>query len=350
MTARHDIQRQRAGDRHAGARRRGFPLIICLVAVARLCAQEYIVMEETWRPGGVSGWSAPARLLALSAAGGGGHSGALRGQFAQQGFPFPDSDAFTANSGSSLGKFAHDYFAAGRRIPLWMGFDLKAGDVLPSSCLVRLTGGAGSTNTFFRSVLPQLAAAGAWNWVEVPLDSVAGWSGGTAAQFTNVLENVTGVELRLTRNGMAAQDYLLDNFTVVWRIADALADADGDGLPDSYELAHTGSATALSPGEDDDGDGMPNGSEFDAGSDPRDAGSALSIVRILKQEGGLAQLVVRSLSGRSYRVERAADLTRDPAPDWQPAGALTPGNGSRLTLADPDAPAGACFYRVWMSR
>ncbi len=50
------------------------------------------------------------------------------------------------------------------------------------------------------------------------------------------------------------------------------ADADSDGLPDSYELAHTSppSATSMAASADVDGDGLTNLQEFNLGTDPND--------------------------------------------------------------------------------
>jgi lysophospholipase L1-like esterase len=55
----------------------------------------------------------------------------------------------------------------------------------------------------------------------------------------------------------------------------AFKDSDGDGLSDSFERAHssTASTTALKPGDDPDADGLSNLQEFQSGSDPTKADS-----------------------------------------------------------------------------
>lgn len=52
-----------------------------------------------------------------------------------------------------------------------------------------------------------------------------------------------------------------------------VTDTDGDGFPDSYELAHTTpvSNTALNPGDDLDADSLTNMQEYQYGTDPNDA-------------------------------------------------------------------------------
>ncbi len=51
------------------------------------------------------------------------------------------------------------------------------------------------------------------------------------------------------------------------------ADADGDGLPDSWEVAHFGNTTSQNGGGDPDSDGATNAEELAAGTDPMDPAS-----------------------------------------------------------------------------
>jgi hypothetical protein len=51
------------------------------------------------------------------------------------------------------------------------------------------------------------------------------------------------------------------------------ADADGDGLPDSWEIAHFGNTTSQNGSGDPDHDGATNAEEFAAGTDPMDPAS-----------------------------------------------------------------------------
>ena len=62
-------------------------------------------------------------------------------------------------------------------------------------------------------------------------------------------------------------------------VSDVAMDSDGDGLSDSFELAHGETATSLEAGEDLDGDGLTNFEEFVYGLDPNqwDAAQELSV-------------------------------------------------------------------------
>lgn len=60
----------------------------------------------------------------------------------------------------------------------------------------------------------------------------------------------------------------------------SFTDADADGLPDGWELAHFASLTNASASGDADGDGMPDSAEWLAGTHPGDSTSQLRITQI----------------------------------------------------------------------
>ncbi len=64
-------------------------------------------------------------------------------------------------------------------------------------------------------------------------------------------------------------------------------DADGDGIPDSWELQYFGSANNCVPGADPDGDGMSNLFEYLADTNPTNALSVLRLSRIVPEANGL---------------------------------------------------------------
>jgi hypothetical protein len=64
-----------------------------------------------------------------------------------------------------------------------------------------------------------------------------------------------------------------ENVKVDFKKSDlSIVDSDSDGLPDSWEMTHFGNLTQ-GPTGDPDGDGFSNLAEFNAGTDPMDAGS-----------------------------------------------------------------------------
>jgi len=85
-------------------------------------------------------------------------------------------------------------------------------------------------------------------------------------------------------------------------------DADGDGLPDSWEAAY-GFATN-NPADallDSDGDGLSNQAEYAAGTDPTNALSYLKIDSI--SVNGVATLSFGTISNRTYTVQYTDGLT-----------------------------------------
>jgi uncharacterized repeat protein (TIGR02543 family) len=83
------------------------------------------------------------------------------------------------------------------------------------------------------------------------------------------------------------------------------ADADGDGLPDEWEMAYFGTLLA-SPGGDTDGDGRTNFQEYQAGTNP----TVADILRIESQSLSNNQsiLIVSNNTGTRYNVQNSITL------------------------------------------
>ena len=84
-------------------------------------------------------------------------------------------------------------------------------------------------------------------------------------------------------------------------IVTTVADTDGDGMPDSFELAYGGNATSFDPAGDADGDGMNNLAEYLAGTDSTNANSYLRID--LSAVPGIATVQFAAVSNRTYTVQ-----------------------------------------------
>jgi hypothetical protein len=153
--------------------------------------------------GGANGWTdrdAGEMTVTHQASVGAPASGAMQGVFAAQVFAVPQTDAFIINSGTD--------FIGGYAGITGFTFDLFALNVLPSDATLRLISGA---NTFFYTLNLAAMGVGVWTGFEVSLTYSSGWVGGAAA-FTAALASVDQVEVQLTRSGLAAQTYYLDNF------------------------------------------------------------------------------------------------------------------------------------------
>lgn len=110
---------------------------------------------------------------------------------------------------------------------------------------------------------------------------------------------------------------------------DCDADDDNDGLPDTWEATYgfdpfsaTGHDGAAG---DPDGDGLTNEQEFNAGTSPIDAGSALRVLEIATS-GADVIVTFTSVATKSYRLERKTDLldaSWTPVTDVIAAGATT---------------------------
>lgn len=92
------------------------------------------------------------------------------------------------------------------------------------------------------------------------------------------------------------------------------ADADTDGIPDSWESLHGLNPTLADASADPDGDGASNRAEYLAGTDPFSAASRLRARSSLLENS--VRLDWSSVPGRSYVIEESKDLT-----NWLPAAA-----------------------------
>jgi hypothetical protein len=82
--------------------------------------------------------------------------------------------------------------------------------VLPSAALVRWSG---PESSFFRSFADAIAQTGVWYRIILSLQSkeAGRWMGGTAAAFAGTLRDVRSLEFQITRAGMTAQRYRLED-------------------------------------------------------------------------------------------------------------------------------------------
>jgi 1,4-alpha-glucan branching enzyme len=132
-------------------------------------------------------------------------------------------------------------------------------------------------------------------------------------------------------------------------------DADTNGLPDAWEQAHFTNEVLAAPGEDVDGDGADNLSEYLAHTDPRDSNSVLRLHQLQLDSGGCS-LWWTSVGGTRYRLEHSAEIDATqsgagfqplPRPLEQEVDPAPYGAPSAMSFLDPVAPAGALrAYRV----
>lgn len=110
-------------------------------------------------------------------------------------------------------------------------------------------------------------------------------------------------------------DAFVDSVSVL-----SIADGDGDGIPDWWLQQYFGHADGAAAdlsraGDDADGDGMTNGQEFLAGTDPTDEDSSLWMqITLTPPTGTNALLQWPAKPGASYRVQYSDDVA---AGNWQ---------------------------------
>jgi hypothetical protein len=150
--------------------------------------------------------------------------------------------------------------------------------------------------------------------------------------------------------------HLYGNEPLHWKAAEPTAgrvgsdpgeeDTDQDGMPDTWELENgLDSLDPTDAGRDEDGDWQTNLAEFLAGTDPNDAADVLEL---RFQVGEFAQqLWFRAMSGRSYSVQYADDLSLGV---WLKLTDVYPTDTTRDVLIEIEEPPGGVerWYRVIM--
>ena len=187
---------------------------ILLVAVTAMavgaasCAHAAVFYNETFN-------SSPAGWTVSGFPGGGGWTGgsgdpagSLQGAFLSS--IFPQTGTFATTSPN----FTGNYNALSGSLSFT--FDFYSSVTPASQIMFQMHGTDG--DVFQLAVTPP--AAGSWYLLTVPLDFSAGWSGaGGATGFSNVLADVSSVDLQVLRHGSSSQSYGIDNFQLLGNTA-----------------------------------------------------------------------------------------------------------------------------------
>ncbi len=123
------------------------------------------------------------------------------------------------------------------------------------------------------------------------------------------------------------------------------ADADHDGLPSAWEAAHglndNDSSGDNGANGDPDSDGLTNLQEYQLGTHPRDAASALRFTAVIKDAS--ATLSFSAASDRSYSILVSSNLM---APSWSKLTDIPAGSARTVQVTDPSVAGATRFYRI----
>ena len=126
-------------------------------------------------------------------------------------------------------------------------------------------------------------------------------------------------------------------------VVNGMADDDGDGMPNAWELRHFDGITNASRYADEDGDGFLNFREYIADTDPTNGQSFFQILNISNAVS--PRLYFDSSADRTYSLQFREDMT---AGQWSsdPDQSGVPGSGDIDSLHDTNSPGRSRVYRI----
>jgi enediyne biosynthesis protein E4 len=158
--------------------------------------------------------------------------------------------------------------------------------------------------------------------------------------LNNLSTNQAGNYRVVVKNAANSAPGIISSSAVVT----VLADTDGDGLPDEWELGHGLSETNSADASwDSDGDGASNRTEYTAGTDPRDSQSFLMVDHLTLLGTNAWVLQFWAVSNRTYSVQARGSL--DTA-NWLPVADVPAAATNRLVEITRPALHSSRFLRL----
>ena len=167
--------------------------------------------------------------------------------------------------------------------------------------------------------------------VTVSPASVA-FTNGEFLGYLTVAQAATGVRITATSSAITGQ-------TGAFNVPAALADTDGDSIPDSWESANGLNPNIADSALDTDGDGATNLAEYRAGTDPQSPASRFLITAETTPGASQFSIAWPGVAGKLYRLSTSPDLAT-----WTPRTPLILATTTAAQSATLDTAGGAQFF------